>query len=806
MSSTTKKKEQRATNEKKGARPHVVLLDAHAIIHRAYHALPEFTSSSGEPTGALYGLAAMLITIIQRLKPDYIVACTDLPEPTHRHDVYEAYKGTRAKTDDALVAQLKKAHEVFEAFHIPVFSAVGFEADDCLGTLVHQLEKEKVDITIASGDMDTLQLVSGTTVKVFTLRKGMNDTVLYDEEAVKARYGFGPELIPDYKGLRGDPSDNIKGVKGIGEKAATELVTNFGTVKNIYATLKKHKGQFEEKGIKPRVVSLLEEGEDDALFSVMLATIRTDAPISYDLPKETWRETVRLESILSLCDRFEFRTLGARAKTLLEGKEAVAAEARAIEAELTPEERIIEERTAVMAWLLASDMTNPTRDDVLRFAGCTSVRDAEKILSERLQKEGRLWEVFTSIEEPLISIAQRMQAVGVALDVSYLKTLSKEYHHELQKIEKRIFEHAGHEFNIKSPAQLSVVLFEELKLSVTRHKKTEGGKLSTKESELEKLSDQHPIIADILGYRELSKLLSTYVDSLPTLVHSDGRLHARFLQTGTTTGRMASIDPNLQNIPTRSEYGRRIRHAFVAGPGKVLVAIDYSQIELRIAAGLSGDENLVKIFADGGDVHEAVAAQVFGVEKGAVDKEMRRRAKIINFGILYGMGVNALRQNLGESVSREEAAHFLSDYFTNFSGLQNYLERTKESAARLGYTETYFGRRRNFSGFTSHLPQVRAQAERMALNAPIQGTQADIIKKAMATADTWIQSHAASDAQLLLQVHDELIYEVTEGKEQDIARHIREIMEHVLPGGLLNGVPIKAEVSIGKNWGSLARV
>ena len=269
---------------------------------------------------------------------------------------------------------------------------------------------------------------------------------------------------------------------------------------------------------------------------------------------------------------------------------------------------------------------------------------------------------------------------------------------------------------------------------------------------------------------------------------------------------MASIDPNLQNIPTRSEYGRRIRNAFVAGKGKTLVAIDYSQIELRIAAGLSGDKNLIDIFKDGGDVHEAVAAQVFGVEKGKVDKEMRRRAKIINFGILYGMGVNALRQNLGETVTREEAAHFLADYFTNFAGLQAYLERTKVDAARLGYTETYFGRRRNFSGFTSHLPQVRAQAERMALNAPIQGTQANIIKKAMVSADAWIQTHARGDAQLLLQVHDELIYEVTEGKEKDVANNIRHIMEQVLADGLLNGVPIKAEVAIGKNWGTMERI
>lgn len=801
----TKKKGSKKSNTN-GKVPHLVLLDAHAIIHRAYHALPDFSSSKGEPTGALYGLTAMLITIIQRLKPDYIVACTDLPEPTHRHDVYDGYKATRTKTDDTLVAQLQKAHEVFEAFNIPVFSAPGFEADDCLGTLVHALRNENVTITIASGDMDTLQLVRGTAVQVFTLRKGMNDTVLYDEDAVRARFGFGPELIPDYKGLRGDPSDNIKGVKGIGDKAATDLITRFGSVHDIYKKLKTQKQVFLDAGIKPRVLSLLEEGEDDALFSVMLATIRTDAPIQYALPECPWLETVQLDAILALCDRFEFRTLGARAKTLIHGK-THPAEAETVKESLqTPEENALSARTALMAWLLASDMTNPTVEEVLRYAGCKTLHEAETVLTARLKNEGRLWEVFSTIEEPLIPVTERMRSVGVTLDVEYLKTLSKEYHQELLVIEKRIFGYAGHSFNIKSPAQLSEVLFTEMKLSVARHKKTEGGKLSTKESELEKMREQHPIVDDILKYRELAKLLSTYVDSLPLLVQKDGRLHAQFLQTGTTTGRMASADPNVQNIPIRSEYGRRIRNAFVAGPGKVLVAIDYSQIELRIAAGLSGDAQLVHIFKGGGDVHEAVAAQVFGVSREEVDKEMRRRAKVINFGILYGMGVNALRQNLGEAVSREESAHFLSDYFATFSGLQRYLEQTKESAARCGYTETYFGRRRYFSGFNSSLPQVRAQAERMALNAPIQGTQADIIKKAMVAADVWIQAHVPHDAQLLLQVHDELIYEVEEGGAKDIAAHICHIMEHVVPDGMFNGVPIKAEVSIGKNWGTLTRV
>lgn len=790
-----------ATQKDPKKRPLLVLLDAHAIIHRAYHALPDFTSSKGEPTGALYGLSAMLITIIQKFNPDYIAACTDLAAPTHRHEVYEDYKGTRSKTDDLLIAQLAKAQDVFDAFGIPVYSAVGFEADDCLGTIVEQLKNEAVDVVIASGDMDTLQLVRGEEVRVFTLRKGMSDTVLYNEKAVIDRYGFGPRLVPDYKGLRGDPSDNIKGVKGIGEKAATELITTFGSVRTIYNLLKKDIEVFKEKGIKPRVVKLLEEGEDDALFSVLLATIRHDAPITYKTPTKVWRETVMIEKVLHLFDALEFRTLGARMRALLqEGEGAPQVPAPVVQ----DGEQSLYKEAALMAWLLHSDLTNPQVEDVLRFAKKDSLTEAYRALEVRIKKEGKLHEVFEEIEKPLIPVVERMNAVGVTLDVAYLKKLSQNYHRELAVIEKDIFKLAGREFNIKSPAQLSVVLFDELGISLSRHKKTAGGKPSTRESELEKMKEQHPIIQRILDYRELSKLLSTYVDALPQSVGSDGRLHTEFLQTGTTTGRMASVNPNLQNIPTRSEYGRKVRNAFTAKKGYSLVAIDYSQIELRIAAGLSHDEELTAIFKERGDVHTAVAAKVFGVKKDEVSSEMRRRAKVINFGILYGMGVVALRQNLGEDVSREEAAHFLADYFNNFDGLKKFLDRTVERAAAQGFTETYFGRRRYFSGFASHLGQVREQAKRMALNAPIQGTQADIIKKAMVSADEWIQKNAAQEAVLLLQVHDELIYEVQEEKAVVIAQEIKRIMEQVLPGGI-EGVPIVAEVSIGPSWGELKR-
>lgn len=787
-------------------RKRLVLLDAHAIIHRAYHALPNFISSKGEPTGGLYGLSTMLIKLLDDMKPDYIAACFDLPGPTHRHEVFEEYKGKRAKTDDALVEQIKRSRDVFKAFGISQYEAVGFEADDVLGTIVEQLKNNtNIEIIIASGDMDTLQLIDNNRVKVFTFRKGLSETTTYNEEKVRERYGFGPDLIPDYKGLRGDPSDNIPGIKGIGEKAATDLILAFGSIEDIYKTLKKNPVAFEKKGIKQRVKKLVEEGEDDAVFSKMLATIRRDAPVSFHIPEDTW--SPKTNDILTLFDELEFRSLGARAKTLFNSNAVV--EERALPETLfkTPAQTMIVAESKVALWLLYSDMTNPTMEDVLRFCKTKDDEAARRELLSRLKNTGRLWNVFENIERPLIPIVERMHKDGVGLNVPYLKKLSIEYHAELEKIQTRIYKHAGREFNINSPAQLSGVLFDEMKLTIPRHKKTAGGKPSTREAELEKLQGIHPIINDILAYRELKKLLSTYVDNMQKMVGNDGRLHAEFLQAGTTTGRMASQNPNLQNIPIRTEYGRRMRNAFVAEKGWFLLSLDYSQIELRIAAGLSGDEKLTHVFKERGDIHTAVASEVFNVTPEKVDVEMRRRAKVINFGIIYGMGVNALRTTLGENVSREEAAKFLNDYFNDFPGLAAYLEKTKNDSMRHGFTETLFGRRRAFSGFHSSLPHIRAQAERMAVNAPIQGTAADITKLAMVRVDEWIEKEGLRDrARLLLQVHDELVYEVKKEDMNHVARDIARMMESVVGHKELNGIPLVVEAKTGDNWGDMIKV
>ena len=791
---------------KKQDKKTLVLLDSHAILHRAYHALPEFSSSKGEPTGALYGVSLMLIKIISDFKPDYIVACFDLPQKTYRHEAYEGYKAGRVKSDDELVAQIKRSYDIFKAFNIPVYSVPGFEADDMLGTIVEQTKKQKdLKVIIASGDMDTLQLADKERVNIFTLKKGIKDTIIYDEKAVLERFGFGPELIPDYKGLRGDPSDNIIGIKGIGDKTATDLILGFGSIENIYKTLHKNRNSLLEKGIKERIVTLLEEGEEEAKFSKMLATIRRDAPIEFSLPEKVWNEDVSFEEINKLFLELEFRTLGDRLRSVLGIGETQS---------LLPEIETVDEsslnqidlaKAKIGLWLLDSNLSDPTLENIFSFTKTNDFDNAFQIIQNEIKKKS-LQYVYDNIELPLIPIVKEMQDRGVKIDAKVLKDLSKKYSKELEDLEGKIFSLAGKEFNIKSPKQLGDVLYDDLAIKPKRQKKTGTGQRSTAESELQKMIDIHPIIKPILEYRELQKLLSTYIDSIPTQIAEDGRLHARFVQTGTTTGRMSSQDPNLQNIPIKTELGRFIRNAFVAEEGYSLVALDYSQIELRIAAFLSKDEKLIKTFKNEEDIHSAVASEVFGVSIAEVDKEMRRKAKVINFGILYGMGVNALRQNLGEGIERVEAQKFYDTYFEKFSGLAQYIQNIKAETQRKGYTETLFGRRRYFEGFKSKLPFIRASAERMAINAPIQGTQADIIKISMARIDKKIKESFLNEASLILQIHDEVIYEVKTEKAKEFALLAKEIMESVLTPKETEYVPIIANAAIGKNWGEMEEV
>lgn len=797
-------------NSPMASRKKLVILDTHAIIHRAYHALPPLSNSKGQATGALYGVVTMLLKIIAELKPDYMVACRDLPGGTFRDTMFEAYKAHRAQLESELISQLEYAPKIFEAFGMPVYCAKGFEADDCIGTIVHELKSHKdIDVIIATGDMDTLQLVDGKKVQVYTLRKGLNDTILYDSDRVHERYGFGPEHVVDYKALRGDPSDNIPGIKGIGEKTGEQLVQNFGSIEEMYAVLSKGDATFIEAGVKARMIELVRNGRESAELSKKLATIRSDAPIEFKVPSE-WHLEMHAESVAKLCDELEFRTLRDRVRKLSGNTESTATTDASVEEVkeqstqastegIDPEEL---RETGIALWIVRSDYTNPSLDDMLGYATTEDYNTARAKILADLNAVPSLRGVFDRIEKPLMVVVQQMHVDGVAVDNKVLKHLQTEYTKELDLVAARIHGAAGHEFNINSPKQLGVVLYDELHINPVKQKKTATGARTTREDELVKLAEMHPIINDVLAYRELSKLLGTYIEKIPALVDKYGRLHTTFVQTGAATGRMSCEDPNLQNIPIKTEYGRRIREAFVAPKGRVLVAIDYSQIELRIAAGLSSDAALVAVFKEGRDIHTEVASRVFGVPADKVDREMRRRAKVINFGILYGMGANALKDNLGAGVKRDEASTYLDDYFKNFSGLALWIEEVKQNATRLGYTETLFGRRRYFPGLKSPLPQLRAQAERMAVNAPIQGAQSDIIKLAMVEADRVIKENGWREVcTLVLQVHDELVYEMSETKANEMTGVIKKVMEDVAPIDKLSGVPIVAEAKKGKNWG-----
>jgi len=793
----------------------LVLLDTHAIIHRAYHALPEFMNSKGEPTGAIYGLATMLFKIISELNPDYIIACYDLPKKTFRHLAYDDYKAGRAKADDALVVQLIRSREFFQALSIPMYECEGFEADDLLGTITEKVKTiPDMEVIIASGDMDTLQLVDKNKVKVYTLKKGINDTILYNEEKVKERFGFDPIYLPDYKGLRGDPSDNIIGIKGIGEKTATILISKYGTIEKMYKDLKKSPEIFKRLGITERVFSLLKEGEDEAIFSKTLATIRRDAPIDFKLPINNWKDEVIIENVDSFFKKMEFKSLQNRfLNTLGDGSlEEIINKKESKEKILLNEDKDKIMKAKIAFWLLDSEKTNPDINEVVEYKNSSSLDEALLKMEEDIKKENLLY-VYKEIELPIIPIVKKMEEVGIKIDIDYFNKISKEYHNDLEKIEKEIWVYAGREFNINSPKQLGEILFDEIKIGEVngkslglKMKKTSGGARSTRESELEKLRSFHPIVDKILEHRELQKLLSTYIDTIPLLVGGDGRLHASFLPYGASTGRFSSANPNLQNIPVKTERGKNIRNAFVSEKGYLLVSFDYSQIELRIAALLSQDSFFIKTFQEGRDIHSAVAMKVFGVKEGDVTFDMRRRAKVINFGILYGMGVTALSQNLG--TGRKDAQIFYDNYFNQFPTIASYLESIKIFAREHGYTETLFKRRRYFPAINSSLPFMKAMAERMATNAPIQGTAtADIIKIGMKKVDEeLVKSGILNDVRMVLQVHDELVYEIKENKLEEAIKIIEKGMVNAIPEEFIKNmtpVPLAVTCGFGKNWGEL---
>lgn len=870
----------------------LVLIDSNALVHRAFHALPPLSSPAGQPTNAIYGFTSVLLKMIADLKPDAIVATFDLAGPTFRHEEYEQYKAHRVKAPDELYEQIPGVKRMLGAFGIPILEQAGLEADDIIGTVSAQTQQiPGLQTIIVTGDLDTLQLVHGQKVVVFTLRKGMSDTVTYDEDGVRERYGIAPIQVPDLKGLKGDPSDNIPGVKGIGEKTAMSLIQAFGSIEQLYTELEKPEfTPGKQAGVSASVRAKLLEQKDMALFSKKLATIVRDASISYDSEAADWRQHLDIPAIEALCREFGFTSLMKRIGTTLGSavKEASAQQldfdgpvekndgapvlvatsphelpqgsAAALHGifsegilqsllvtvdgptvyeiqnpspsaiadvvaryptlighdlkpilKATPDAAVATNATLVdtqiAAWLANPEQRDYSLSRVAYEVLGQPLNDNERSLvsviwklreplEERLRTLGLL-PVFRDIESPLIAILARMEQVGILVDTSHIDDLMASASTEVAKLEEQIYHHAGTTFNINSPSQLGDILFTTLGIK-GKVRRTGGGAPSTAAAELEKLRDEHPIIDLILQYRELNKLKTTYIEPFPTLVGADGRLHTTYHQTGTATGRLSSSDPNLQNIPTRTELGSRFRAAFIAPPHTSLLSLDYSQLELRLIAHIAQDQTMLEAFRNGEDIHTRTASEVFGLAPAQVTKDMRRQAKVLNFGIIYGMGSVGFARAAG--ISRDAAKQFIDEYFARFSGVARYIERTKEEAFTRGFVTTLLGRRRPLPDISSRIPQLAAQAERMAVNHPIQGTGADLVKLAMiAVAQHLSELPESHRPRLLLQVHDELVFEAPSDTVVDAAHELAHIMEKVYA----LDVPLVVDAKAGLNWAAM---
>lgn len=862
----------------------VILLDGNAILHRAYHGLPPLTTKTGETVHAVYGFALTLFSVIEKFNPENIIATFDLPGGTFRDDLYEEYKAHREAAPDDLYSQIPIIKEMVEAFGIPIYEKEGFEADDLVGTLSVQAKNKGYDVIIVTGDTDTLQLV-GEQVKVFTMRKSIKDTVLYGPAEVAARYGFLPSQLIEYKGLAGDSSDNIPGVKGVGAKTATDLIQRYSNLEGVYQNLDATKGKMREN---------LERDKEQAFLSRILGTIKLDVDIvlderamkidDYDRPRaEAFLREYEFYSLLKRLpgaivigheeesQKVEKKSKVKNIKTAKESEALVklASGKIACEIETSPEslfgtnatalelctqkgevlrieineetkaslQRLLGDTQRETGWYdlkhamhelgkadiaitngvfdvtLALYMTEVSTDGTLTGAGEAVLHESggakSKLILELWQtldakideessnqdKSKNIKTVFYSIEMPLIEVLYAMEKRGIILNQDSFASMSARLGKAIDKLAEEIYSLAGRDFNINSPKQLAEVLFVDLAIPTDFIKKNKTG-ISTASSELAKLAE-YPIAHKIEQYRELFKLKSTYLDALPALTDSGSRLHTTYQQNVAATGRLSSTDPNLQNIPARSEWSDEIRQAFEATPGYLLVGADYSQIELRIMAHLSQDKALLKAYKNGDDVHTITAATVYKVGLEAVTYEMRRQAKVFNFGIMYGMGAFGLAA--AAEITQGEAREFIATYFKTFSGVRKYIDEALKQAKEKGYVETELGRRRHVPEIQSHNAQVMKAGERMAVNMPIQGLEADIVKLAMLKTMPLVNGFGEGVVYPVLQVHDELIFEVKIGKAEEFAAKLKEVLEDVYT----ISVPLTVEVAIGKNWGEI---
>lgn len=899
----------------------ILIIDGNAIIHRSFHALPTtLATKDGIITNAAYGFASFLIKALGEIKPSHAVLTLDRKAPTFRHEAYDKYKATRVKAPQELYDQIPMVRDIASAFSIPIFELDGFEADDLIGTISKKIDKDypKMETVIMTGDLDTLQLVNKKT-KVYTMSRGLSESMIYDDEKILERFSLKTEQLIDFKALKGDVSDNIPGVPGIGEKTAIELLHNFGDLDNIYKNLDSEK-------IKERTKQLLSDGKDSAYLSKKLGTINLEVPINFSIEEAKIKgfdknlinstfSKLEFKSLLSrvlalnfvkdatenIVDKFarnkekfnynlisneaDFKKLIDKLKKQKEialdtettsldifsakllGISVSCAEDEAYFIDLKDEnsEKLqalkeifsdskilkighnikydwqilknydIEIVGPIFDTMVASYLLNPENRqhnlDALAFSELNwekissndlipekekdfSQVDLEKLaiyscedvdftlklknVLEKKLKKNNLEKLFNEIEIPLIRTLIEMERNGILLDLGFLKKLSKQLEVEIKNISEQIWHLAGGEFNINSTKQLKEVLFEKIKIDTTGLKKTKTG-ISTAAEELVKMKEAHPIIPLIQDYRELSKLTSTYIDALPQLINkTDKKIHSSFNQTITATGRLSSSDPNLQNIPTKTEIGHKIRQAFIAPAGKKLLSLDYSQIELRIMAHLSKDEHLLDAFNNGLDIHTATAARIFSKNPNEIDKKTRSQAKAINFGILYGQGPHGLSQNTG--LSYFEAREFIKKYFSQYQGVKKYIDETIKSAEKNGYTKTMFGRKRSLSEINSSEIMKKKAAERMAINSPVQGSAADLLKLAMIKIYEEIKND--NDIKMLLQVHDELIFEVSEEKINFYQKKIKNLMENIVK----LDIPLIVESYSGNNWGEMEKI
>ncbi len=833
----------------------LLVIDGNSIMNRAYYGIRLLTNKKGMPTNALTGFMNIYLKLLKEEQPDRIAVAFDLHAPTFRHKMYAEYKGTRHGMPDELRAQMPVIKQLLTSLGVTIVEKEGFEADDIIGTLSHEAEKQGGCCTISTGDRDSFQLITDkVTVRLATNK----DDVLYTPEKIGEVYGVTPREMLEVKTLMGDSSDNIPGVPGVGEKTALGLIQKYHTVQYIYDNL----ADIEvTKGVRTK----LENGKESAELSRKLAEITLEAPVPLNMDEYAVRsgDPAQAAGILTEMEMFSvLKKLGL--DRTAPAKVVIAGENTAQEAPAEPEEpaqpaadvpefdpgayevamvsgevRVFLDGkpvTGALTELLSSDTPKRTDDAKALYSYCMKngmelrnvifdatlagyllnvnsndysverlcaeygVTFSEERLGESLFLLNRaLWEklhaegmygVLADIELPLAEVLSSMELAGIRLDTAALHDFGEELLPKIDGLAQEIYAAAGHEFNIGSPKQLSVVLFEELGLPAGKKRKTG---YSTDADTLEALRDKHPVIPLIFEYRTLTKLYNTYVKGLEAAVSPDGRMHTTFKQTETRTGRISSAEPNIQNIPVRTEIGRNFRRFFTAGEGMLLADADYSQIELRVLAHLSGDKAMIKTFCEGGDIHTETAASVLGLPPEWITPEQRRSAKAVNFGIVYGIGAFSLAKDINVSVP--EARRYIDDYLTHYSGVKAYMDKVTESAEKDGWAVTMFGRRRFIPEILSTNKTVKALGKRIAMNTPIQGTAADIIKIAMVRVYRRLKAELP-EARLILQVHDELIVEAPEAQAARAAQILTEEMQ----GAVKLAVPLTADAKEGKSW------